>query len=239
MPQITIGTATIPYIVEERPRRQYPAIQIDASQQVKVLVPWQFDVQQVEPLLNRKARWLLKHLTASPTSYITPSKEFVSGEGFLLRGHTLRLKVQRKGAMASHVALEGRKLIVTIPSLPEDQQSNHVREHLIQWYIAQAQSLFPERIAHYAPIVGAFPSRIKIAEYKSRWGFCREDGLIALNWRLIQAPLSVIEYVMVHELTHRRYPHHRQTFWDAVRVILPDFETRKQWLRDHGAELGW
>ncbi len=62
---------------------------------------------------------------------------------------------------------------------------------------------------------------------------------MAFNWRLIQAPLSGIDYVIVHELTHRRYPHHRQMFWDAVRVILPDFGRRKQWLRDHGAELGW
>ena len=53
-----------------------------------------------------------------------------------------------------------------------------------------------------------------------------------------RSPLSVIDYVIVHELTHRRSPHHRPMFWDAVRVILPDFAARKQWLRDHGEELG-
>ncbi len=239
MPTITIGTTTIPYTIEERPRRQHPAIQIDASRHVTVLVPSQFDVQQLEPLVNRKARWLLKHLTASPTPYITPSKEFVSGEGFLLRGHLLRLKVQQNNTIEPSAIVEGRTLRVTIPSLALAQQPILVRELLIQWYTQQAETLFPERINHYTPTVGASLVRLKIAEYKSRWGFCRDDGLIALNWRLIQAPLSVIDYVMVHELTHRRYPHHRQTFWDAIRVILPDFEVRKRWLRDHGAELGW
>lgn len=239
MPHITFGTTRISYKLEERPRRQYPAIQIDASRQVTVLVPSQFDAEQVEPLLHRKAWWLLKHLTASSTPYITPSKEFVSGEGFLLRGHPLRLKVQQNDTIELSAIVEGRTLRVTIPSLPLAQQPILVRELLIQWFTQQAETLFPERINHYAPIVGIRPTRLKIAEYKSRRGFCREDGLIALNWRLIQAPLSVINYVMVHELTHRRYPHHRQTFWDAVRAILPGFETRKQWLRDHGAELGW
>lgn len=185
--------------------------------------------------MHRKARWLLKHLTVPQSKPTAPAKDFVSGEGFLLRGHPLRLKVQRNDSIEPQVLLDGRKLLVTIPSLPANQQSILVREILTPWYMQQALALFPERVAHYAPMVGSQPSRIKIAEYKSRWGFCREDGLIALNWRIIQAPLSVI----VHELTHRRYPHHRQTFWEAVRVILPDFETLKQWLRDHGAELGW
>ncbi len=239
MPIITFGTTTIPYAIEERPRRQHPAIQIDATRQVTVLIPQGFDPNQVEPLLHRKARWLLKHLTTPQQQYTAPAKDFVSGEGFLLRGHPLRLKVQRNDAIEPNVTLEGRKLLVTSPLIRVAQQPILVREILTQWYMQQALELFPERINHYAPMVGASPTRFKIAEYKSRWGFCREDGLIALNWRIIQAPLSVIDYVIVHELTHRRYPHHRQTFWDAVRVILPDFEVRKQWLRDHGAELGW
>ena len=178
-------------------------------------------------------------MTTPQQQYTAPAKDFVSGEGFLLRGHPLRLKVQRNDAIEPNVTLEGRKLLVTSPLIRVAQQPILVREILTQWYMQQALELFPERINHYAPMVGASPTRFKIAEYKSRWGFCREDGLIALNWRIIQAPLSVIDYVIVHELTHRRYPHHRQTFWDAVRVILPDFEVRKQWLRDHGAELGW
>ena len=239
MPTISIGTATIPYHIEERPRRQHPAIQIDATRQVTVLIPQGFDRHQVEPLLHRKAQWLLKHLTAPQSQLTAPTKDFVSGEGFMLRGRPLRLKVQRNDNTEPYVILEGRKLLVSIPSLPVAQQSILVREILTQWYMQQALELFPERINHYAPMLGANSTRFKIAEYKSRWGFCREDGLIALNWRLIQAPLSVIDYVIVHELTHRRYPHHRQTFWEAVRVILPDYEVRKRWLRDHGADLGW
>lgn len=239
MPLITIGTTAIPYSIEVRPRRRHPAIQINASRQVTVLVPFGFDSRQVEALLQGKARWLLKHLSEGQAQPTAVTKDFVGGEDFLVQGHPWPLAVTRRDDGEPSVALEDGRLLVTVPSLPAKKESILVREILIQWYVKQAQALFPVRIAHYAPMVGAYPSRIKIAEYKSRWGFCRDDGLVALNWRLIQAPLSVIDYVVVHELTHRLYPHHRRTFWEAVRLVLPAFAESKQWLRTHGAELGW
>lgn len=239
MPTVTIGTTTIAYIIEERPRRRHPAIQVDANRQVTVLVPCQFPEHQIERLLQKKARWILNHVTAPQRISPVAHKQFVSGEGYLFRGHLLRLKVARVTGPQSEVVYQGRMIRVAVPSMPVPQQSVAVREALTQWFYSQAVELLPQRIDHYAPIVGVRPERLKIAEYKSRWGFCRDDGLIALNWRIVQAPLSVIDYVVVHELTHRRYPHHRQTFWQAVETVLPDFAIRKAWLKDHGAELGW
>ncbi len=239
MPVLTLGTTTIPYTIEERPRRQHPAIQVDADRKVTVLLPLHFPEDQIEPLLARKARWILNHVTAPLPPTPMSSKRFVSGEGFLFRGHLLRLKVSTTSAAQPEVTQQGRTLRVTVPTLPAPQQSIAVRDVLTQWFYQQAAEVLPQRVNHYAGVVGIGPERLKISEYKSRWGFCREDGLIALNWRIIQAPLPVIDYVVVHELTHRRYPHHRQTFWQAVEAVLPDYEVRKQWLKDHGAELGW
>ena len=239
MPVLTLGTTTIVYTIEERPRRQHPAIQVAASRQVTVLVPRHFPKEQIEPLLQRKARWILNHVTAPERTTTVVQKQFVSGEGFLFRGHLLRLKVTVVTGTQFETIQQGRTIRVAIPSMPASQQPVAIREVLTQWFYRQAVHLLPQRIDHYAHIVGIGPERLKISEYKSRWGFCREDGLIALNWRIVQAPLSVIDYVVVHELTHRRYPHHRQTFWQAVEAVLPDYEVRKQWLKDHGAELGW
>ncbi len=238
MPTVTIGTTTIPYIIEERPRRQHPAIQVDANRQVTVLVPRLFPTDQIERLLQKKARWILNHVTEPQRTPPVAHKQFVSGEGYLFRGHLLRLKVAMANTQ-SEVIHQGRMIRVAVPSMPVPQQSVAVREALTQWFYSQAVELLPQRIDHYAPIVGMGPERLKIAEYKARWGFCRDDGLIALNWRIVQAPLSVIDYVIVHELTHRRYPHHRRTFWQAVETVFPDFAIRKQWLKDHGVELGW
>ncbi len=238
MPTITIGKTTIDYAIEKRSRRTHPAIQIDSYQKVTVLVPDNFDLHAVELLLHGKARWLLKHLNHSVPLPRLPLKEFVSGERFLFRGRLQALQVV--GQQESGVVMDGGLIRVFIPiTVVPQQYPSLVRQLLTKWYLEEANRLLPERIDHYVPIVGVAPTRLKIAEYKSRWGFCREDGLIALNWRIIQAPPSVIDYVVVHELTHRFHLHHRWPFWDAISEIIPDFEMRKQWLRDHGAELGW
>lgn len=239
MPVLTLGTTTIPYAIEERPRRRHPAIQVDSNRQLTVLVPSHFPEDQIEPLLAKKAQWILNHVTAPQPRPAMSSKQFVSGEGILFHGHLLRLKVSVTDAAQPEVIYQGRTLRVFIPKMAAPQQPIAVREVLTQWFYEQAVELLPQRVDRYADVIGIGPERLKIAEYKSRWGFCREDGLIALNWRIIQAPLSVIDYVVVHELTHRQHPHHRQTFWQAVEAVLPDYEARKQWLKDHGAELGW
>lgn len=239
MPQWTYGTLTIPYQVEEHSRRQYPAIQVDGERRVTVVVPTHFGEENIARLLNEKARWLMRHVTEHPQALQAPARQFVSGEGFLLRGHLRRLKVSTSNAEQPEVTQDGRLIRVNIPLASDLQPSRAVRDVLVTWYHFEAAQWLPQRVGHYAAIIGIATDRLKIAEYKSRWGFCREDGLIALNWRIIQAPLSVIDYVVVHELTHRRYPHHRSKFWQAVETELPDYEVRRQWLKDHGPELGW
>jgi predicted metal-dependent hydrolase len=114
-----------------------------------------------------------------------------------------------------------------------------VRIALVGWFYERALEVLPGRVTHYSHRLNAHPKALKIREYKSRWGFCRADGLIALNWRLIQAPLAVIDYVVVHELIHQTYPHHQPTFWAAVKRARPTADHERQWLKTHGRELFW
>jgi len=240
MPSLTLGTTTIWYIVEPRPRRRYPAIQVDAQRQVRVLVPLKFPRREIVPLLKRHGDWIVKHVTAPPREPSLPQKQFVTGEKFSLQGEGLVLEVATLSGKTSAVTQNGGNLCVTVPpSIAEEDGSPAVRELLIDWFYRQAVQALPKRIAYYSPQVGVDVTRLKIWEYKSRWGFCRDDGLIALNWRIIQAPRFIIDYVVVHELTHRRHPHHQAAFWDGVKAVLPDYEISKQWLKTHGAELVW
>jgi hypothetical protein len=78
-----------------------------------------------------------------------------------------------------------------------------------------------------------------LADYQGRWGFCRHDGVLGFSWRIVQAPLSVLDYVVVHELAHRRYMHHQRSFWRAVGSVLPDYPRDRLWLRQHGTLLLW
>jgi len=101
----------------------------------------------------------------------------------------------------------------------------------------QAKRLFPERAAHFAPLVGVDYGRISIRTQRSRWGSCSSKGNLNFNCLLMLAPPEVRDYVVVHELCHRKEMNHSPRFWAEVEQILPNYRIPKQWLKDHGNEL--
>ena len=104
-------------------------------------------------------------------------------------------------------------------------------------YVETARSVFTQKAAYYARIMGVTYGRISIREQKTRWGSCSSAGNLNFNWRLIFAPESVLDYVVVHELAHRKEMNHSRAFYDIVESVLPDYRTSRRWLRDHGSSL--
>jgi hypothetical protein len=86
-------------------------------------------------------------------------------------------------------------------------------------------------------MLGVIPSKIRVIELKNRWASCSESGLLNFHWKCIMAPITVIDYIVVHELTHFIYPNHTDAFWNTVDKVLPDYMERKQWLRENGAGM--
>ena len=80
---------------------------------------------------------------------------------------------------------------------------------------------------------GLVPETIRITDARQRWGSCTHKGGLSFSWRLIQAPPEIVDYVVVHELVHISQPDHSKKFWDKIRKIMPDFEQRRNWLKDH------
>ena len=103
--------------------------------------------------------------------------------------------------------------------------------------MGEAASVFHDRHLAMAARVGDAAERVAIKEMRSRWGSCGPKRRMSLNWRLILAPLEVVDYVLVHELTHIRHPDHSQRFWDAVEAACPDWRVHRDWLRAHGSDL--
>ena len=95
----------------------------------------------------------------------------------------------------------------------------------------------PERVKYYAPIVGVNYTRITIRNQKSRWGSCSSKGGLNFNCLLMLTPPEVIDYVVVHELCHRKEMNHSKAFWAEVEKVLPDYKSAKRWLKENGGEL--
>ena len=104
-------------------------------------------------------------------------------------------------------------------------------------YVELARDIFTRKTEWFARIMGVTYGRIAIREQKTRWGSCSSKGNLNFNWLLILAPPEVLDYVVVHELCHRRQMNHSQAFWKEVEKILPDYRERQKWLKDNGWRL--
>ena len=106
-----------------------------------------------------------------------------------------------------------------------------------RYFRARAKSYFASRVAHFAAKMGVDYGKIVIRDQKTRWGSRSSSGTISFNWRLMLAPKEVLDYVVVHELAHIREMNHSRAFWHEVEKVLPDYEKRRRWLKEHGSEL--
>ena len=99
-----------------------------------------------------------------------------------------------------------------------------------------AQEL-PARVRELAAAHGVEVARVSVRNQKSRWGSCSRRGTISLNWRLIQTPVAVRDYIILHELAHRRQMNHSEKFWQEVARLCPDYLPAERWLKQHAKLL--
>lgn len=102
---------------------------------------------------------------------------------------------------------------------------------------SRALEIIPRQVAHFAPKVGVTYGRISIGNQRSRWGSCSSQGNLNFNCLLMLAPPEVLDYVVVHELCHRKEMNHSKRFWDEVQKILPNYDAQRQWLKENGNSL--
>lgn len=114
-----------------------------------------------------------------------------------------------------------------VPLTEEEKESYRVR----------ASEIFEKKVSMYASKMNVTIHRITIRDQKTRWGSCSAGGNLNFNWRLLLAPEEVLDYVVVHELAHRKEMNHSSRFWKIVEEFVPDYRTYRQWLRQYGENL--
>ena len=119
--------------------------------------------------------------------------------------------------------------------LPHTATPDQIKDSVQAWLMRQAKRLFIERLNHFAPTLNVQWRKLSLSSAGTRWGSASADGSIRLNWRLIHFKQSVIDYVVVHELSHLRVMDHSPRFWDTVRAVVPDYAELRSQLKDEGA----
>ena len=117
------------------------------------------------------------------------------------------------------------------------QAEGEFTEQEIERLLKLAKQVIPEKVAYYARLMGVTYGRISIRKQKTRWGSCSREGNLNFNCLLMMAPPEVLDYVVVHELSHRLEMNHSVRFWAQVEKVLPDYSTQRKWLKEHGNQL--
>jgi predicted metal-dependent hydrolase len=163
----------------------------------------------------------------------------VTGETVLYLGRQLRLKVIETAEEQDPRIWAGWYEVPIARGLPADERRLEVRRRLAGALRGRADRYLPGRLAEVCREARVEQPNMIVREQRKRWGSCDASGTLRINWRIIQAPMRLIEYVLAHELVHLRYPSHDRAFWSAVGHYMPDYESRRSRLKELGPTLLW
>ena len=212
-----------------RSKRRTIALIVEGDGSLTVRAPTRATLAAIELFIREKAEWIIRTRARLGSVIQVPKKKYVDGEKFLFLGapYELTLVTPRRAALKFE---RGFQLANTA------QQRGELL--FTRWYKGKALTVLSERVKLFADMHGYVPKRVNITSAKTRWGSCSPDGSLNFTWRLVMAPLEVIDYVVVHELVHLRVKNHSRRFWAAVGKIFPDYRIQRRWLKDHGDQLG-
>jgi len=220
--------------IVRNPRRKNLTIEI-SHQGVKARAPTRMRLSSITEFVASKQTWIEKHLNNLPE--LKPDLELVSGTEIMLLGEPLELRVMQDQS-GKIVVDHGRlNLPVKKTHLPIETST---RNKLITWYKKTALSELEERINHFALQMDVPTNKrlsIQVRDYKRRWGSCDHKGELSFNWRIVQAPSQVMDYVVIHELAHCHEFNHSKRFWNIVSLHMPDWKEYQMWLNTHGVDL--
>ena len=206
-------------------------ITVERDRSVVVHAPEGISDEKIRQVVESKRQWIYEK-TNHPQKYRSlphpPGKELVSGESVLYLGRQYRIEIVETGL--TEIQFAQRFLI------PASKDPKRV-ETLREWYVRKAKEKIVPRVKQHARQLGVEVGEVRIVDNRYRWGSCTPNSNVNLNWRLIKAPMFVIDYVIIHELAHLIEANHTPRFWNIIRAQTPTMDKAKAWLREYGQLL--
>lgn len=219
------------YEVERSARRHTLTITVERDRKVVVHAPLGTTDETIRKVVEAKRQWIyekVRHAQKYQDLPHPPGKELVNGESILYLGRQYRIEIVQ--AQDEQIRFDRHFII---PAMERSRQSAALQ----QWYLARARLKIIPRVEHHARELGVETAIIKIVDNRYRWGSCTPNNNVTFNWRLIKAPMFVIDYVIVHELAHLLEPNHTPRFWNIVRAQITNLDKARAWLKQQGQLL--
>ena len=230
--QIQLQQTTIAYAFQ-RVKRKTIGMSVGAEG-LEVRAPRWATVASVEAVLHEKSAWILRKLQESQERQKQMRHTVIEWRDgaslpFLGEQWVVRLDPEHQSLQASYQDTSPKCLPI---ALSIHAQPGQIRDAVQAWLMQQAKLNFTQRLDHFAPQLGVQWKRLSLSNASSRWGTASADGSIRLNWRLIHFKQDVIDYVVVHELSHLRVMNHSPQFWETVGSLVPDYQQRRHALNE-------
>jgi predicted metal-dependent hydrolase len=231
MPVLTVGTTDISYTLKRSGAARRARITVTPGA-VEVVVPTSATDEEIAGVLHRRREWLLDQTRSMAARMAKTPKvaHFVTGAKVPYRGRLMRLRVEPCDGTLIEVSFRNGFYVHYPRALSEASRDAMIESALRLWLRKRLREDVAAFVRQHGEPNGLKPKRIEIKDQKHLWGSCGRDRVVNLNWQLVFAPKTVLEYAVVHELCHIPHRNHDQEFWNLVGTILPDWETRKAWL---------
>lgn len=210
-------------------RKKSASIQL-IDGQVRVRAPRSLSDKRIDDLIKKRIPWIKEKLEEHAKRPKAIEKKYIDGEifSYLGKNYVVRIIESNKAS----VKLKNGCFVVTI-SKNKVGKADQVQALLSDWFRVHANKYLQARTDKFAKIIGVSPTSVSIKNYKARWGSCTINGAIDYNWKIIQAPKKVIDYIVVHELCHLLEHNHSPKYWSCVEKFMPNSKDSKVWLREN------
>ncbi|WP_159446801.1 M48 family metallopeptidase [Carboxydocella sp. ULO1] len=208
-----------------RSARKTVVIEITPDGCIIIRAPKRLSMKAIEELVHGKDKWIRDKLQEIQRQQkLFQPLRFETGDKLWFLGEKYTFTVTDGSGM---IYLQGDKLY-----FPREQLERGT-EQLSRWYKKEVERILLARTEYFSGLTGIKYNSVKITSARKRWGSCSSKGVLSFSWRLLQAPLQVIDYVVVHELLHIEHMNHSRQFWARVKQIIPDYRGKRDWLREN------
>ncbi|MBN3348027.1 zinc-dependent protease [Clostridium botulinum] len=229
MKDIFLMGERLQYILKTKKRKTI-SIKIGKEFIIEVTAPLGTNEYTIEQVLKKEEKWIIKK--------IKKLKEVENFNGYYYLGELYYLKIKEVRSLYFKLELDSNKFMVYINSgILKEKREVIIKDNLEKFYKDKAVKVLKERTDYYSNILKVAPKNIVIKNQKTLWGSCSSKGNINYNYKIVMAPLKILDYIVVHELCHLVHMNHSKDFWQLVESIIPDFKERRNWLKENGYKL--
>lgn len=221
-----------------RSKRKTIGIRIKPDKSVTVTAPYRLTDTYIRSMVSKKADWIVKKLSEIDTTSVQ-ERNYINGEVFSILGKEYFLDIKKEaGLKKAKAGIFGNSVIVTVPEgALYTEYKDIIQQALSEWLKEYASEIINRRLGFFAEIMGVKPNKILLKSQKTIWGSCTRENNVNINWKIIMAPVEIVDYLIVHELAHIKVKNHSKAFWSLVENVLPDHKARRKWLRENGQNL--